>query len=89
MDETALGQTVDGTVYDNFVGYGDPIDYAKINLEKAANLSFFLDASGAVKFTIYKLNEKTGKKTSLKSLQSTTLKKGGNDKSTAASSSSV
>ena len=73
----------DSTVgtYNNFVGYGDAVDYAKITLEKAANLSFEISATDAVKFTIYTLDEKTKK---LKAVQTTTLKKTDGSKPTAA-----
>ena len=54
----------------NFVGNDDRYDYAKIKLDHAANLSFRIEATGAVKFTIWKW---TGSK--MVSLQSTTLKK--------------
>ncbi len=64
--------------WNNFVGYGDDTDYARIRLSGSAKLSFNLTATDAAKFTIYKLVEGTGKKANtftLKSLQSTTLKK--------------
>ncbi len=60
-------------VSDGWVGYGDVIDYMAITLDTAASLSFAVDADDATKFTVWQLNEKSGKY-SLKSLQSTTLK---------------
>ena len=63
---------------DGWVGYGDAIDYAAFTLDTAASLAFDLNATDAAKFTVYQLNEKESrgvKNYSLKSLQSTTLKK--------------
>ena len=69
-----------GETYNNFVGYGDEFDYAKINLAKNAKLSFDIDATDAVKFTLYKLVRKTGRNNkvtySLKQIQATSLKRG-------------
>jgi len=72
-----------GEIYRNFVGYGDESDCAKIHLDKDAKLSFEIHASDAVKFTLYKLNKKTGKtvSVSLKSLLTASLKNGGETKS--------
>ena len=39
----------------NWVGFGDTIDYAKIELKASANLTFSLDASDNAKFTLWKL----------------------------------
>lgn len=61
-----------------WVGYGDDVDYTRIHLDETVKLSFLLDATDATKFTIYKLNKTVRKGVvsySLKSLQSTTLKK--------------
>jgi autotransporter passenger strand-loop-strand repeat protein len=69
--------SVDGRV--NFVGYGDEADYAKFTLTKAASLSFLLNATGAVKFTIWSLTTGKNGTKSMKSLQATSAKK---DKST-------
>lgn len=64
--------------YQNFTGYGDAADYAKINLFNDAKLSFTISATDKGKFTIWRLDEKTDKKGkvtySVKSLQATTLK---------------
>ena len=69
----------ENVIKDEWVGFGDAVDYKRFSLGSAANLSFSIDASDATKFTIYKLNSKTDKKGvvtySLKSLQATTLKK--------------
>ena len=76
--EILLDKKAVDTEWSNFVGYGDAADYAKITLSSAANLSFSLTAADAAKFVIYKLVEGTGKKSgtfTLKSLQSTKLKK--------------
>ena len=61
--------------YDNFVGFGDAVDFAKIALDQAASISFSLTAADAAKFVIYSLTEKKGGKYSMKALQTTKLKK--------------
>ncbi len=61
-----------------WVGFGDAVDYCKITLAEAGKYSFDLSADDKTKFTIYKLVSKTKRGVttySLKSLQSTTLKK--------------
>ena len=76
--EILLDKKAVDTEWNNFVGYGDAADYAKITLSSAANLSFTLTAADAAKFVICKLVEGTGRKSgtfTLKSLQSTKLKK--------------
>ena len=40
--------------FDNFVGFNDSIDYAKLALASSGYLSFDLKATGAAKFTIWK-----------------------------------
>jgi len=64
-----------------WVGFSDAVDYNKFKIDSAACLRFYLDATDATKFTIWQLNSKTDKNGnitySLKSLQSTTLKKEG------------
>lgn len=63
-----------------WVGLGDEFDYRLFELPCAAKTSFTIDASDAVKFTVYEIREKTGKKGvttySLKSLQSVKVKAG-------------
>ncbi len=65
--------------WSNFVGYGDPADYAKIELSCASKLSFVLRASDKAKFVVYRLVEgvdrKGGVTYKLKALQTTTLAK--------------
>ena len=65
-------------VRDEWVGFGDTVDYRQFSLVCDAQMSFSVDAGGPVKFTVWKLNEKTDKNGnttySLKSLQSTTIK---------------
>lgn len=39
----------------NWVGFSDTIDYAKIELEASANLTFSLDSTDNAKFTLWKL----------------------------------
>jgi len=59
---------------DDWVGFGDPIDYFRFTIDGVAKLSFSIDAMDAAKFTVYSLAGSIGKY-SLKSLQSTTLAK--------------
>jgi len=64
-------------VTENWVGYGDPVDYKKITLTSAAKLSLYVYSFDKLKFSLCTLNEpdKNGKY-SLKTLQSVSLKKG-------------
>ena len=66
-------------ILENWVGFGDSVDYARIHLDTAARLNFALNATDAAKVTVYRLIDKTDRKGvttySLKSLQATTLKK--------------
>ena len=64
-------------IEDEWVGFGDAIDYRKFTVAKGMKAQFDLSATDATKFTLYQLVTKTsGKKTtsSLKKLQSVTLK---------------
>ena len=80
-DTTAilLDKSVSEKGYSNFVGYGDDADFVKITLDKAAQVSFNLEGTGAMKFTVWRFDTVTGKndKTtySMKSLQATSAKK--------------
>ena len=67
-------------VMEDWVGFGDEIDYFEFRITTDAEISFSLSATDATKFTIWSLNGTPGKY-SLKSLQATTLKKtaGGGD----------
>ena len=65
--------------YDNFVGFGDAVDFAKITLDQAATISFSMNATDAAKFVIYSLTEKKGGKYAMKALQTTKLKKATKD----------
>jgi len=56
-------------LYSNYVGYGDEIDFLKIDLDAPAILSFRVEATDAAKFTIWKYDG-----TKMVSLQSTALK---------------
>lgn len=62
----------------NFVGYGDPADYASIETACPSKLSFTINSSDKVKFVVYKLVEGVDKKGvttyTLKALQTTTAK---------------
>ena len=72
-------------VMEDWVGFGDEIDYFEFQITTDAEISFSLSATDATKFTIWSLNGSPGKY-SLKSLQATTLKKtaGGGDDPTGA-----
>jgi hypothetical protein len=61
--------------FDNFVGFGDAVDFAKIILEQDASVSFSMNSTDAAKFVIYSLIQKNGGKYTLKALQTTKLKK--------------
>jgi len=65
--------------YDNYVGFGDAVDYVEISLSDKASLSFTMAASNAAKFSIVRLDPKKGDKYSVKELQKVTLKKPGKD----------
>lgn len=58
----------------NFVGFTDDSDFGKLKMNYSGKLSFRIEATGAVKFTIYQLVEKDAGY-SLKALQTTALKK--------------
>ncbi len=57
--------------FDNYVGYGDEIDFLKVQLSDAAKLSFEVTATDASKFTVWRWDDKKNK---LVSLQASTLK---------------
>ena len=69
----------DALLLENWVGFGDAVDYCRFTLNADATLAFSLKASGKTKFTVYRLEEKTGKKGvvtySLKKVQSAALSK--------------
>jgi len=92
FQSTAIDAETGGIVFDsaapaldgwnNWVGYGDATDYAKITLDDAASLSFDVAATDAAKFTICQLVESKDKKGntvySVKTLQTTALAKAKN-----------
>ena len=57
----------------DWVGYGDQIDYMGFTLDSAAKLSFCIDSTDVVKFTLYQLVQAKNGTYSLKTLQSVTL----------------
>ena len=82
MEETTvvmLDSAPVGEDWNNFVGFGDATDYAKIEVTAGMTLNFSLSATDAAKFTIWSLEvgkDKYGETTyKMNSLQSTTLKK--------------
>ena len=58
LDNTDM---IDGGDYNNFVGFSDPVDYAKIELASTAYLSFDIAANGNAKFTLWKRDTGSGK----------------------------
>jgi len=66
-----------GVILDDWVGYGDVIDYKKFTLDTDATLSFEVSAGDAAKFTVWRLDAKYSKTQvpnySLKSLASVKL----------------
>ena len=60
---------------EDWVGFGDTVDYRKFTLGSAANLSFIFNAGNAAKLTLYKVVTK-GSKSSLKSVKSVSVKNG-------------
>jgi hypothetical protein len=76
-DETPSGEGSEG--WNNFVGFGDDADFAKLDLNSTAKASFTIEATNAAKFVIYRLVEgkdRTGKPTyKLKTVKTATLKK--------------
>ena len=69
LDTNAMGNAD----YENFVGYGDAVDFAKIVLTSAGSLRFDLTATGDATFAIYrKGTDKKGKAT-LETIQTTKL----------------
>ena len=75
---TPSGEGSDG--WENFVGFGDAADYAKLDLSATSKVKFTVTASGAAKFVVYSLT-KTGKDKNgnptykLKTVLTKTLKK--------------
>ena len=61
-------------IEEDWVGYGDEVDYYKFTVSADSVVSFYVDASDAVKFSVCQLTSKNGVY-SLKSLQATKLKK--------------
>lgn len=74
LDEK-LSITVNNEVYKNYAGEGDPADFAKITLTTAARLSFSVNATGTVKFTVWKPVPIEDDVFAVKSVQSTSAKK--------------
>lgn len=60
---------------DDWVGFGDTIDYRKFTLTSAAKLGFILNAGNAAKLTLYQVVTK-GSSYSLKALKNVSVKKG-------------
>ena len=60
--------------YKNFVGYGDKIDYAKVNLTTDGNLFFKLKTTGDATFTVYRKGQDKKGNDTLETIQTTKLK---------------
>lgn len=75
--DAPTGEDAEG--WNNFVGFGDAADYAKLDLSGPAKVSFTVNATGAAKFVIYRLVEGTDRKGNptckLKAVLTRTLKK--------------
>ena len=59
--------------YENFVGYQDKVDYAKITLTADGNLSFNLKTSGNATFAVYKKGKDKKGNDTLETIQTTKL----------------
>ena len=59
IDEKKAVRGLEG--FDNYVGFGDDADYAKLSLMQPAKLNFTVDTTGNVKFVVYSLTNKNGK----------------------------
>ena len=72
------GELTEDFMHDDWVGYGDAIDYGAITLNQAGYVKFDLYATDAAKFNVWRLDESFDKygnsQYSLKALQSTALK---------------
>jgi len=53
----------DSEAFENFVGFGDSIDYTKLELGSTAYVSFNVSATGNAKFTLWKRDTASGKMT--------------------------
>jgi len=60
--------------YENFVGYDDPADYAKLSLESGGSLSFRIAATGDATFEVYRKGKDKKGKDILETLQTTKFK---------------
>ena len=73
-------KNLDKVILNDWVGFGDAVDYRRFSIKANAKISFSIQAEDSAKFTIYKLVSKTDKKGntsySLKTLQSTNIKAG-------------
>ena len=74
--------------YDNFVGFGDEIDFARISLSSAADVTFSITATGDATLEIIQLTRK-GETYTKKILQTTKLKVGDKEEQTAAAKKAV
>ena len=71
--------TMGNADYENFVGYQDAADYAKIVLTTAGNLRFTIAATGDATFVVYKKGQDKKNNDTLVALQTTKLKLGKGD----------
>ncbi len=58
LDNTAM---IDSGDYNNFVGFSDEVDYAKLDLVTTTYLSFDVGTNGSTKFTLWKRDTNSGK----------------------------
>ncbi len=75
LDKTPM---TSGTTFDNYVGFGDSIDYAKIDLASSAYVSFSFTGGGdgTAKFTIWKYDAEKDKMSKVGAVTNLTAKKG-------------
>ena len=76
-----IGNLTAETQIENWVGFGDAVDYYEFTLTDDTKLNLNVSSTDAAKVVIYKLNEKTNTRTgvttySLKTLQTTTIAAG-------------
>ena len=74
LDKTSM---TSGTSFSNYVGFGDSIDYAKIDLASSAHLSFSFtgEGDGTAKFTVWKYDAEKDKLSKVGAVTTLTAKK--------------
>ena len=90
-DHAAFVCEANKKTYENFVGFGDEIDFAKITMSEgtSADVKFSLTATGDATLEVFKVTKKGEEKYTKKSLQTLKLKVGEEAESTATATKSV